>query len=355
MNAAIDLAPLVGAVAACAALAVSRATLYRRRALRPTCAPPRPSPPRALSSAERDAVIALANSDRFVDVAPAEIVATLLDDSPPIYLCSSRSMYRYLASRGEVRERRNQLRHPNYVKPQLLATAPNQVWTWDITKLLCMGKWNYLYLYVVLDLFSRYVVGWLVARHENARLAKRLIRETCAREEIAPLQLTIHGDRGAPMTSKTLAQLMADLVITKSHSRPQVSNDNPFSESQFKTMKYQGDFPDRFGGLDDARPYFQGFFPWYNDEHRHSGIGYLTPGDVHHGRAEQVLTARHAAMMNAYALHPERFGGRPPRLTELAKAVWINPPDLVDARAEVQPNLQTGRIVSPWSESRAEQ
>jgi putative transposase len=326
MSAAIDLAPLVGIVGACVALAVSRATLYRKRSAVPSCAPPRPTPARALSAKEREAVLEVANSERFVDTAPAEIVATLLDDEPPVYLCSPRTMYRVLAGAGEVRERRDQLRHPEYRKPELMATAPNQVWTWDITKLLCHGKWQYLYLYVLLDLFSRYVVGWLLAKHENAKLAKRLIRETWFKEDIQPGQLTIHGDRGAPMTSKTLAQLMADLVVTKSHSRPRVSDDNPFSEAQFKTIKYRPDFPDRFGGPVDGRSHFQSFFSWYNNEHRHSGIAYLTPSDVHHGRAQQVLDARQAAMMKAFTQHPERFRGKPPHALALPSAVWINPP-----------------------------
>jgi putative transposase len=279
-----------------------------------------------LSPQEQQAVLDVANSERFVDTAPAEIVTTLMDDQPPLYLCSVRTMYRILARAGEVRERRNQLRHPLYEKPELLATAPNQVWSWDITKLLGPEKWEYFYLYVLLDIFSRYVVGWLLAEHENAGLAKRLIGETCERDRIEEGTLTIHGDRGAPMTSKTLAQLMADLVITKSHSRPRVSDDNPFSESQFKTLKYRPDFPKRFATFESARSHMRDFFDWYNGQHHHSGIAYLTPADVHFGRAPEVLAARRRVLDTAFAAHPERFVRRPPTPLALPPAVWINKP-----------------------------
>lgn len=322
MNAVHALAPLVGVVAACAAMAVPRSTLYRRQVV--TCAPPRPPPPRALTREERRAVLDIANSDRFVDVSPAEIVATLLDEK--VYHCSTRTMYRILAEAGEVRERRNQLRHPEYKKPELLATEPNQVWSWDITKLLRVEKWKYFYLYVVMDVFSRYVVGWLLAEHENAELAKRLIRETAKKHDIREDQLTIHSDRGAPMTSKTMAQLLTDLTITQSHSRPQVSNDNPFSESQFKTMKYRPDFPDRFDDNAAAREHCRKFFDWYNEHHRHSGIAFCTPADVHWGRAAEVLARRQSALDAAYAAHPERFVSGPPRAGEVPAEVWINPP-----------------------------
>lgn len=274
MSAALELAPVVGIVSACLALAVSRATYYRRFYGEATCARPRPRPARALTIDERGEVLDVLNSERFVDVAPAAIVVTLLDEEK--YLCSTRTMYRILEAEGEVRARRNQLTHPEYKKPELMARAPNQVWTWDITKLLGRQKWQHFYLYIVIDLFSRYVVGWMISTKENAALAKRLISETCAKEGIEEGQLTLHSDRGAPMTSKTMAQLMADLEITKSHSRPHVSDDNPFSESQFKTMKYQPNFPDRFESIEAARAYCRSFFPWYNDEHRHSGIAMLT-------------------------------------------------------------------------------
>ena len=334
--AAIELAPIVGLVAACVALAVSRATAYRRLDAVATCAPPRPPPARALSPQERRAVLDVMNSSRFVDTAPAEIFATLLDEG--IYLCSTRTMYRILADAHEVRERRNQLRHPDYKKPELLATGPNQVWTWDITKLLGPEKWSYFYLYVILDVFSRYVVGWLLADKENAYLAKRLIRETYIKEDIAPGQLTIHGDRGAPMTSRTLAQMMADLTVTKSHSRPQVSNDNPFSESQFKTMKYQPEFPDRFEDISAARVHCREFFQWYNEEHRHSGIAFMTPTDVHHGRVAEVIEMRQEALSGAFQAHPERFVRRPPVAKRPPTAVHINPPKPTD---DTQANLRS--------------
>lgn len=333
MNAVEQLAPLVGVLAACAVLAVSRATFYRRRVA--TCAKPRPTPTRALSAEERQQVLDIANSERFVDVAPAEIVGRLFDEDRR-YLCSVRTMYRVLADAGEVRERRDQLRHPEYAKPQLLAEAPKEVWTWDITKLLCVEKWQYLYLYVVIDIFSRYVVGWMLAKHENAALAKRLISETCAKQNIEEGQLIIHSDRGAPMTSKTLAQLMADLVITQSHSRPKISDDNPFSESHFKTMKYRPDFPNRFNGDRHAHDHFRQFFDWYNNVHHHSGIAYLTPADVHYGRAAEVLAARQQVLDEAYAAHPERFVRRPPKVQSVPKAVWINPPSAEETQTIVE-------------------
>jgi putative transposase len=253
MDASEKLAPDVGTAAACRAMGVARATLYRRR--RPS--PPNPGDrpkrrqPRALDEAERRGVLDLLHSPRFVDKAPAAVYAALLDEGA--YHCSIRTMYRILHDAREVRERRNQLRHPKYKKPELLATAPNQVWSWDITKLLGPAKWTYYYLYVILDIYSRYAVGWMLASCESADLAKRLIRETIEKENVDPDGLTIHSDRGPAMKSHTVAQLMATLGVTKSHSRPHVSNDNPFSESQFKTLKYRPEFPDRFGSQEDAR------------------------------------------------------------------------------------------------------
>ena len=235
-------------------------------------------------------------------------------------------MYRVLAEAGEVRERRDQARHPAYAKPELVATAPNQVWSWDITKLKGPVAYLYFSLYVILDLFSRYVVGWMVAAHESARLAERLIAATCQKQGIGPHQLTIHADRGAPMRSKLVADLCADLRIAASHSRPRVSNDNPFSEAQFWTFKYRPEFPDRFGSIEDARAISHALFGWYNDAHHHSGLRYLTPADVHHGRAAAILEARHRPRLAAYAAHPERFVHGPPRLERLPHAVWINPP-----------------------------
>ena len=236
-------------------------------------------------------------------------------------------MYRVLADHGEVRERRNQLRHPQYRKPELLATRPNEVWSWDITKLAGPAKWTYFYLYVVLDIFSRYVVGWMVAHRESAELARRLLDDTCEKQEIVSGQLTIHADRGSSMRSGSVAMLLGELGVTKTHSRPHVSNDNPFSEAQFKTLKYRPEFPPRFGSIEDSLAFCRPFFGWYNAEHRHSGIGLLTPEVVHYGRSEQVLATRQEALLAAYAAHPERFVKRAPRPEPLPLAVWINPPE----------------------------
>jgi putative transposase len=318
-----DLGPRLGIAPTCAALGLPRATYYRRR--RPRPAPrPRRRPPRALPAGEQAAVLAVLHELRFVDLAPAEIYATLLDEGQ--YLCSERTMYRLLAAAHEVRERRNQLRHPRYAAPELLARRPNELWSWDITKLLGPAKWTYFYLYVMLDVFSRYVVGWMVTHRESATLAERFIHETCGRQGIDPGQLTIHADRGPTMTSKPIALLLADLGVTKTHARPHVSNDNPFSEAQFKTLKYRPAFPTRFGSIQDARAHCHVFFPWYNTEHHHSGLGLLTPADVHHGMAEQRIAARATVLATAYAEHPERFPVGRPQPPARPVEVWINPP-----------------------------
>ena len=323
MTTVTELGPRLGIAPTCAALGLPRATYYRRR--RPqTAAAPRPRSPRALSPDEHAGVLARLHEPRFVDLAPAEVYATLLDEGE--YLCSERTMYRVLAAHGEVRERRDQLRHPHYAAPELLAARPNELWSWDITKLLGPAKWTYFYLYVMLDVFSRYVVGWMVAHRESATLAERFIHETCVRQEIGRDQLTIHADRGSAMTSKPVAFLLADLGVTKTHSRPHVSNDNPFSEAQFKTFKYRPDFPDRFGAIQDARAHCQGFFPWYNTAHRHTGLGLLTPHDVHYGMAEARVTARAEILAAAHAAHPERFPRGVPQPPPRPTAVWINPP-----------------------------
>ena len=324
MAVAKDLASKVGVESACATLAVPRASYYRHHD--PVPAPPRPrsSPPRALDILEREKVLALLNSPRFVDRSPREIYATLLDEKQ--YFCSIRTMYRLLEDEGATRERRDQLKHPSYVMPRLVATGPNQVWTWDITKLLGPVKWKYYHLYVIIDIFSRYVVGWMVAEREDADLAARLIRETCLKQGITPAQLVIHADRGASMKSETVAQLLASLGVLKSHSRPHVSDDNAYSEAQFKTLKYRPDFPETFGSIDDARAFLREFFHWYNEQHHHDGIGLLTPATVHHGRAEGVLAARQATLDAAYRAHPERFVQRPPAPPKLPQEVWINPP-----------------------------
>lgn len=311
----------------CSALAVSRASYYRDcgRSRIPASEPRRrPSPPRSLSVQDRQTVLDLLNSDRFMDKAPPQIYATLLDEG--VRLCSIRTMYRILHEHGEVRERRNQLSHPAYKKPELLATSPNQVWSWDITKLLGAVKWSYFHLYVILDIFSRYVVGWMLADRESSALAEKLIRDTCQSQNIGKDQLTLHADRGTSMKSKPVALLLSDLGVTKTHSRPHTSDDNPYSESQFKTLKYRPDFPDRFGCIEDARGFCQTFFAWYNKEHRHSGIGLLTPECVHYDQAEEVYSARKETLRIAYEAHPERFVKGIPLPPPLPVAAWINKP-----------------------------
>ena len=325
MEAVEGVAPELGIASACRALGLSRASLYRKRSgMDADTRRPRPAPPRTLASSERQSVLDTLHSERFVDQPPAQVHAALLDEGQ--YLCSPRTMYRILDSAHEVKERRDQVRRPHYVRPELLATQPNQVWSWDITKLLGPAKWTYFYLYVILDIFSRYVVGWMVAHRESAALAERLIGETCEKQRIKPGQLTLHADRGSSMTSKPVAFLLADLGVVKTHSRPHVSNDNPFSESQFKTMKYRPEFPDRFGSVQDSRAFGQVFFHWYNTEHHHSGLGFLTPAVVHYGLADAVREKRSEVLKAAYSAHPERFvSGTPP--AALPHAVWINPPE----------------------------
>jgi putative transposase len=320
-----ELAPVIGKRAACAALGRSRATYYRRHRQRP--APPRPrrkrsSPPRALSAVERAEVLSVLHDERFVDQAPASVYANLLDEGR--YLCSIPTMYRVLRAAGEVRERRRQATHPATVKPELVAFEPNQVWSWDITKLLGPAKWTYYYLYVVIDIFSRYVPGWLLAHRESAELAERLLGETIRKQNILAQQLTIHSDRGTSMASKSVALLLADLGVTKSHSRPHCSNDNPYSEAQFKTLKYRPEFPERFGSIEDGRAFCQRFFRWYNNEHRHSGLGLHTPGDVHFGRAPHIQLGRAGVLEAAYVAHPERFVRQLPLPPPLPGPAWIN-------------------------------
>jgi len=327
IQAAEQLAKDVGVSAACRALGVPRSSLYRARYAKPT-AKPRPRPERALSQAEKAAVRQELNSERFWDSSPRQVYATLLDEGT--YLCHWRTMYRILDEYTEVRERRNQLQHPDYTKPELLATGPNQLWSWDITKLKGPAKWTYYYLYVILDVFSRYVVGWMIAERETASLARELIAASCTKQGIQPEQLTLHADRGSSMRSKSLALLLADLGVTKTHSRPYVSNDNPYSEAQFKTMKYRPDYPDRFGSLVDARAWARSFFQWYNHEHRHSGLGLMTPAAVHYGQAQAVYQQRQRVLQAAYAAHPERFVRGLPTPPELPTAVWINRPQTVD-------------------------
>jgi putative transposase len=321
------LAQRVGVRTACQVLGVPRSQVYRARKAAQageTAPPKRPSPERKLSPDERETVRETLNSFRFQDYAPREVYATLLDEGQ--YLCHWRTMYRILDEHQEVRERRNLLVHPAYTKPELLATRPNELWSWDISRLLGPTKWTYFYLYVILDVFSRYVVGWMVALQQTAHLAEELISETCLRQGIRSNQLTLHADRGPAMIAKSMAMLLSDLGVTKTHSRPYVSDDNPYSESQFKTLKYRPDYPGRFGSLPDARGWSWSFFDWYNYHHHHSGIQLLTPADVHYGRAGQVLQQRQQVMQDAYLKHPERFVKGQPLLQPLPSAVWINAP-----------------------------
>jgi putative transposase len=325
MTAVAEFAPAHGVAPICEALAVSRATFYRRhRASKPRHVPSRRASKRALDAEERQLIVDLLHREEFVDITPTQVYATLLEQGR--YLCSPRTMYRILSALGENHERRDQRVHPQYQKPELLATAPNQVWSWDITKLRGPVKWTYFYLYVILDIFSRYVVGWLIANRESAALAERLIDETCKKQNIQPGQLTLHADRGSAMKAKPVAFLCADLGITKTHSRPHVSDDNPYSEAQFKTLKYRPDFPERFGSSQDARGFCCPFFDWYNNEHHHSGIGLMTPASVHYGRVEVVQTVRQATLAAAFAMHPERFVRGLPKPPRVPDAAWINPP-----------------------------
>ena len=334
MAAIQELAPQVGVRTACAALGLSRATWYRWRRPRLLGArKPRPAPARALGTVERQALLELLHSERFVDCAPATVYAALLDAG--VYLASERTMYRLLAAAGELRERRNQRRHPAYAKPQLLATGPNQLWSWDITKLLGPAKWTSYHLYVILDVFSRYVVGWMVAARESAALAERLIGATLHKQGVAPGTLTLHADRGSSMRSKPVALLLADLGVAKTHTRPYTASDNPYSEAQFKTLKYRPGFPRRFGSLEDARAFCQAFFRWYNHAHRHAGIGLMTPEAVHCGQSQQVYAARAAVLQAAYAATPERFVRRPPTPPKLPTVAWINPPKPNDKEPEM--------------------
>jgi putative transposase len=332
------LAPRIGTRAACAVSGVAQATWYRRH--RASRALPRPAPvphrdraqPRALAAAERQAILDMLHSARFTDTAPAEAWATLLDEGT--YLGSVSTFYRVLREAGESRERRAQAAHPAAVKPELAATGPNQVYSWDITKLHGPAKWTYYYLYVILDIYSRYAVGWMVATRESAILAEKLIAATCAGQGITRGQLSIHADRGSSMTSKPVALLLADLGITQSHSRPHLSNDNPYSEAQFKTLKYRPGFPRRFDSIEAARAHCQDFFPWYNDEHRHGGLGLHTAADIHYGRAEAVQAARAVILAAAYAGHPERFVRKPPAPPAIPDGSWINPPEQKEAATQ---------------------
>jgi putative transposase len=332
MNAVIEIEESTGTRRACEAMGIPKSSLYR--AMKPIEPKPQPSCPnvelihhRALSLAEEQTVLDLLDSERFQDSSPTEVYATLLDEG--VYLCSISKMYHILRAHDQVKERRKQARHPHHVKPELVASGPNQVWTWDISKLHGPCKWDYYYLYVIIDIFSRLVVGWMVAHRECKELAAKLIQETCEKQGINPGQLAIHADRGSSMISKPVACLLMDLGVMKSHSRPRVSNDNPFSESHFKTLKYMPAFPDRFGSIEDARCFCVHFFDWYNWEHHHSGIGIMIPGNVHYGKAPEVTARRQEALDMAYFTHPERFVKRAPVAPMVPESVWINPPQKI--------------------------
>ncbi len=325
MNAAKELSQAIGNTKeVCEALQIPTASFYRFFGPEKPIVE-RPRPPLALSEQEEQDVLDILHSERFQDLAPAEVYATVLDDGE--YLCSIRTMYRILDKHQEVKERRKHVSRTHYVKPELLATEPNQVWSWDITKLKGPRKWTYYYLFVILDIFSRYVPGWMIAEAENASLAEQFIAETCEKQGVIEQQLIIHADRGPSMKAKLVAELMADLGVTKSHSRPYNSNDNPYSEAQFKTLKYCPKFPERFGSIQDARSFGRVFFPWYNNEHKHVGISLLTPAQVHYGQAEKIIASRNQVLHEAYMKNPNRFKHKMPQHPSLPKEVWINRPN----------------------------
>ncbi len=312
---------------ACKMLGVPRSSLYRARQPK-AAAKPRPRPKRALTEADKTEVRQLLNSERFVDLAPRQVYANLLDEE--IYLCHWRTMYRILDEHQESNERRNQLKHPPTAIPRWEATGPRQLWSWDITKLLGPEKWSYHYLYVIIDVYSRFVVGWMIAQQESAALAETLITETCFRENIPPEKLALHSDRGAAMRSKTVAQLLVDLHIAQSFSRPYTPNDNPYSEAHFKTLKYRPNFPDHFDTLPQARLWVQNFFDWYNYHHYHSALELLTPATVHFDQVGAVQSHRQKTLDAAFNNHPERFVKGKPTVSKLPKSVWINPPKIVE-------------------------
>lgn len=333
MAGTLELTPALGSAAACRAMGLWRGAPGRHKSRAHRTAfvgppsvprPARPRSPLALSEVEQTLVLQALCSERFADTAPAAVHATLLDEGT--YLGSVRTMYRLLAANASSAARRRQRSHPAYAKPELLAVAPNQVWSWDITKLKGPAKWTCFHLYVILDIFSRYVVGWLIAPRESAELAEQLIADTVARHDVMPGELTLHADRGTSMRSKPVASLLVDLDVAKSHSRPYTSDDNPYSESQFKTMKYRPDFPERFGSIEDARSHCQTFFAWYNSQHCHSGIGHMTPHSVHYGQAQAMREVRQATLNAAFIATPNRFKGMRPCLKPMPTAAWINPP-----------------------------
>ena len=312
---------------ACDLVELPRASWYRART---TKAPVvgdltrRSSSSMALSADERQAVLDTLHAERFVDLAPRQVFATLLDEG--VYHCSWRTMYRILHEHGEVKERRVQRTHRRHSIPRLLARSPNEVWSWDITLLRGHRPREFFYLYVILDLFSRYVVGWMIAPCESDELAEHLIAQTCERQGVVRSQLTLHADRGSVMRSALVSELLTKLGVVQSHSRPRVSNDNPMSESQFKTMKYHGTFPGRFESLEEARGFCQGWFPWYNDEHHHISLALFTPAQVHLGQVQAGLAIRQLALDAAYEANPQRFVHGPPQARRPPAEVWINRP-----------------------------
>lgn len=326
MKAAQELAELVNVKASCDALAVARPSYYRR------CRPPTPKPaaverppnPRRYSDAERDAILQVLNSKRFCDKSPEQVEAILAEEGKRI--ASARTMYRILAALQQVRERRNRRRHFVHHTPRLVAHGPNEVWSWDISRLKGPEKGIWYMLYVALDIYSRFVVGWLLAERENSKIAQHFLRETMRKQGIEPGQLTVHQDRGSPMRAKSTMELLDDLGAGRSYSRPQVSNDNPFSESHFGTIKQRPDLPDRLANIEHGRQVLREIYSWYNYEHHHSGIMMLTPAQVHLSQADQMLAKRHALRMAAYEANPLRFISGPPSRQQLPAEVWINPP-----------------------------
>lgn len=319
-----ELAGKIGVKAACEVLNIPRGRAYKRS--KSTSKRVRRRHAQALSAAQRQEIRDILNGERFRDMPPRQIYATLLDEG--VYLCHWRTMYRILSEHGEVKERRMQRKHPIYKKPELLATAPNQVWSWDITNLRGPAKWTHFKLYTVLDIFSRYVVGWMIAEHETSELARQLIAETAKKQGICPETLTLHADNGSPMTGRPLGQLLLDLGITRSHSRPHTSNDNPFSEAQFKTLKYSATYPGRFESIQHARVWADEFFTWYNEVHYHSGLRLFTPSSVHYGEWQSIQAQRQAVLTQAYQAQPQRFTHGLPQAHVVPNEVWLNPPVL---------------------------
>lgn len=318
----------IGVKSACDEIGLPRSTYYFWSQPKKRSQPAKRIPNFAYSIKERETIVSVLNSEWYLDQTPYEIYSSELDNGN--YWCSVRTMYRILHNHDQVQERRNQRRHITYSKPELLATHPNQVWSWDITKLKGPRKWTYFYLYVIVDIFSRLIVGWMVAFSEKAVLAKKLIADSCRKQQIQKGQLTLHADRGSSMRSKPVALLLSDLGVTKSHSRPYTSNDNPYSESHFKTMKYRPDFPGSFQSMNEAREFCKSFFDWYNSKHYHSGLEFLTPESVHYGFADTILDHRNQVLMEAFQKHPEWFRGKKPKVKKLPKAVYINKPENID-------------------------